>query len=409
MNYKKHSTLTDNNDLDHSKRRKDQVLILFGLLFFWPLLLPIFVTISIIYYALIKNKKIKSILYHYKNSESYTSKIINFCIDFRYIFIFLPIKLVNISINNKIHTLFAGILLVSPLLVFSIMGILFPHSESIYNALLGPSPAHPLGTDGLGRDILYLLIKSSTNTYLISVIVTISSIIPGIYLGLKSMNKMYDNWIIFIIQIIESIPSLVWIIMMLTAYGYFQTSFDPEAFAHQLMDYLRPVLIGLLIGLCFMPNIFRLVRDKIKFFIEEEFVDMTRAHGIPLKRILWNHILLKNSLPDLMIIGGAIPGIAILSLINIDYFFCISTFQIGASRYSSWPQMILTSEAKNALIFFEHLWLVLPPCLLIIITTIGCYLFGTGLKIINNKNKKMGLIIKPDNQSKKILNVWGWL
>lgn len=366
-------------------RRGDACLVPFGIYFLWPALLPFFL--------------VSLVLSSMKQANGFTSR-------FPAGFLFLPVIVLASARQNRQTSLFAGMLLLLPLLVFAVIGVFMPDAGVSSDVLASPSLTCLLGTDGLGRSLLVLLVKGAVNIYLIAVVSTLIAISTGIWLGLKSIRQTIDLITSMMIQFIESIPMLVWIIIVLTAYSFWQVSLDPDSAAHFLLETARPLLMGVVIGICFMPNVFRLVRDKVRFFASEEFIDMTRAHGIGIRHILWFHILVKNLIPDIMISGGAIPGLSILTLLNIDYFFSISSFQVGAARYASWTQTLLTSEARNALLLFENIWLFLPASMLIIATSVGCYLYGAGLRQIHEQNRRSGLMTRRDSFLQKVLDRW---
>jgi peptide/nickel transport system permease protein len=363
----------------------DHYLIAFGILFLWPLLIPV----SIVFGLLRKFGGLTSLHAIFPS-----------------FLLWLPWALIKNAMQNRIPSLMAGIILLMPLLLFAIIGAALPSVSLGPENLVSPNLSHLLGTDGLGRDILMMLIKGSVNTYLIALFATCVSIGLGAWFGIHSIQPKFETPTLGFVQLIESIPTLAWTIMLLTAYSFWQASLNPDMLTYALMERLRPAILGILIGLCFMPNIYRLVRDKVKYFSREEFIDMSRAHGISLRRILWVHILFRNGLSDLMISGGALPGVAILTLLNIDYFFSISSFQVGAARYASWTQMLLTPEAKDALLFFQNLWLVIPPSFLIIMTAIGGYLYGSGLRTIRNLNETTGLLVNPKSNFYKTVSRW---
>jgi len=63
---------------------------------------------------------------------------------------------------------------------------LYPHSPyqvNLERALSPPSPAHPAGTDALGRDLLARLIVGTRSSMLVSLVATFVSLLIGIPLG----------------------------------------------------------------------------------------------------------------------------------------------------------------------------------------------------------------------------------
>lgn len=182
------------------------------------------------------------------------------------------------------------------------------------------------------------------------------------------------------VELVEALPVLVWALMLMTVYAFWSDAFPPESLARRLTAWLRVPAAGLVIGVCLAPRVIRLLRDQIKFFEREEFIALTRAHGVTTRRILWHHVLRKNALPDLLLIGAALPGLVVLTQINLDYFFSISSFRVGTAGYVSWPQLLLTGEARRALLFHEHWWTLTVPAVCVVTSTVGCLLWGDGLR-----------------------------
>lgn len=144
-------------------------------------------------------------------------------------------------------------------------------------------------------------------------------------------------------------------------------------------------LNGVTIGVTCAPAFLRLVRQEIRRFSAIGFIDVSRAHGIPLSRILWRHILWKQSLGEIAVSVARLWGIAILLEISLSYLFAIGAAQIGAEPYLSWAQMLMTSEARQAILFSGGRWLYIVPAVAILATVFGFYLFADGLRSFYNE------------------------
>jgi len=297
----------------------------------------------------------------------------------------LPVTLVARALERRLWSLAAGMLLLAPLLALVVAGFVGRVAPGglearAGTAFLAPSLAHPFGTDAAGRDLLVVITAGAGSTYCVALLGSAIALALGVVLGLGTARRRAEVVIVAGIEVIEALPVLVWALMIMSAYTFWTGAFEPDSGSRWLLDHLRtPVTAGVL-GVSFAPRVIRLVRDQLKFFEREDFVVNARAHGVSLRRILWYHVLFKNTLADLLLLAAALPGMAILTQINLDYFFSLSSFRVGATATTSWTQLLLTGEARRALLFSEHGWVIIFPAGCLVSTTLGCLLWGTGLR-----------------------------
>ena len=156
--------------------------------------------------------------------------------------------------------------------------------------LLGPSAAHLLGTDPLGRDLLARMVASTEAFYFPGLAAAATAILAGVpagavvgywpespaAVGLRALLTMVDAW-----------PRLV---LVVVAVAIFTASVhDPAAWADT-----RLYVLGLLVGLSWLPAVAGAVAEKVLHFRREHFVEAARAHGITDAAILGYHILWAN-------------------------------------------------------------------------------------------------------------------
>ena len=86
------------------------------------------------------------------------------------------------------------------------------------NPDLGGDPAHILGTDQIGRDLLSRLIYGAQNTVGIAFVTTCLAFLIGIFFGFlsASMGGWFDQIISRIVDIIMSIPQLIFALLLMT-------------------------------------------------------------------------------------------------------------------------------------------------------------------------------------------------
>ncbi len=161
-----------------------------------------------------------------------------------------------------------------------------------YSAInAGPSGAHLLGTDDLGRDILSRVIYGSR----VSIIVGFGAIAIGLLLGgLPGMVAGYrrgtvDTVVNAASYVLLAFPALVAVIAIVTFWG------------HALWK------IVLIIGIATAPLLFRLIRAATLSYANRDFVTAARTLGARDRRILAREIL-PNILPA--IVSFSLIGVA---------------------------------------------------------------------------------------------------
>lgn len=86
-----------------------------------------------------------------------------------------------------------------------------PYTQDLLNALAGPSSAHPLGTDALGRDMLSRIIYGSRASLSVGLVSTAIAGGAGIALGLLAgyLGKVVDAVVMRIMDAMMSIPVII--------------------------------------------------------------------------------------------------------------------------------------------------------------------------------------------------------
>ncbi len=156
--------------------------------------------------------------------------------------------------------------------------------------MLGPSWAHPLGTDPLGRDLLRRMVDSSEAFFvpgLFACLVCVALAVPaGAAIGYWPRARA-SAFLRGVLTIVAAWPRLVLVVVVVAIFT--ASVSDPAAFAE-----LRLFLLAGLVGLSFVPQMAHALAEKVLFFQREQFVEAARAHGLPDSKILGFHILWAN-------------------------------------------------------------------------------------------------------------------
>ncbi len=246
-------------------------------------------------------------------------------------------------------------------LVFLIVIALAAPYISAYNpiqpstsALAGPSIAHPMGTDSLGRDTLTRLMYGAKISFEVGIIVVSISSFVGILSG--SVAGYYggkiDAAIMRVADVFLAFPGLVLAIAIIAAFGN--------------------GIVNLMIALSIVnwPNFARVVRSQCLSLRTSDFVKAAKAIGSNDRRILFRH-LIPNSLGPMIILISLGFGWAILAEAGLSFL------GLGVQApFPSWGNMIATGRDY----FLFSPWSALFPGLAITTTVLAFNVIGDGLR-----------------------------
>jgi len=218
-----------------------------------------------------------------------------------------------------------------------------------------PSQQHWLGTDDVGADVLCRLIHGSRISLSVGfVAVGISSVI-GIFIGaiLGYFGGKVDFVGMRIVEIMMAIPTFFLIITIV--------AFFPRSLLN----------IMIIIGITSWTQNARFIRAEFFKLREQDFVQAARSLGLPLRSILFRHMLPNGIAPVLVNatfgISGAIFIEAALSFLGFGV----------APPTPSWGQMLSLGVGTTGRFLW---WLTLFPGLAIFFTVMAYNLVGEGLR-----------------------------
>lgn len=172
-----------------------------------------------------------------------------------------------------------GLIVLMPLLIATIAPALLtaadPLAQDLSQSLLGPSPAHPLGTDKPGRDVLARVIHGAAPTLVGAFVVVIVSGAVGIPLGLLAgyYGGKREAVIMRPLDALVAFPALLLAVLVVATFG----------------RGLETAVLAL--GIIYVPAMARLVRSVTLVQRNLAYVDAGRALGYSDGRIIFRHIL----------------------------------------------------------------------------------------------------------------------
>lgn len=298
--------------------------------------------------------------------------------------VLLPLYVVVLAVRQRNPMLVLGYLLLMPFVVMTILGVVsdLAFDETTPAARGSRSVGGPAAAER-GATLESLLTGASL-TYFASLVATLLVLSLGLWLGKLTFGRIAEAGVMAFVQSVEAIPLLFLLLVVMAVFSWWGYEWK-DSLGPSLTSVLRVLVIGVVVGVGFLPRMIRLISERIKTFGSQDFVDGTKAHGIAQNRILWYHIIAKNCLNDVIIAATQIWASAIVIEVSLDYLIAKSPLS-GAKVYPSWAGMLLTDEVKVCLLQmlpdfrFEGCLLCLSPALLIIMTVIGLYLLGDGLR-----------------------------
>jgi len=254
----------------------------------------------------------------------------------------------------------AGLGLVVALYCVAILApLLAPHDPNAQNDIvrtryLAPNPEYPLGTDKFGRDVLSRIIYGARISLSIGFIAVGLAITVGTMLGaVAGYFGGAVEWVIMrSVDVLIAFPRLFIVLTLIAVYS-------PQIW-----------LIIAVLGLTGWMAVARLVRGQILSLKQQEFMQATRALGLPHLRVIVRHVLPNTLSPVIvaatLMIGDVILTEAVLSFLGLGV----------QPPTASWGNII--NQGRDNLL--GAWWIATFPGLAIVLTVVSYNLLGDGLR-----------------------------
>jgi len=251
-----------------------------------------------------------------------------------------------------------GLVVISMVLGSAILGAFWtphdPDRPDLRVRLVGPTAAHPLGTDHFGRDLLSRVMAGAGNALLVGAVAVGVAFTLGGLIGVLAGHT--GGWVDEVLM---------------------RPADALAAFPPILLALLGAAIVGpgwfssmLAIGLANVPGFARMARASTLAVRQLEYVESARALGATQARILWRH-LVPNILGPQLVLATVALATAILAEAALSYL------GLGTQPpTASWGRMLREAQTFIALSPYP----TLVPGLAIVITVLGWNLFGDGLR-----------------------------
>jgi peptide/nickel transport system permease protein len=228
-----------------------------------------------------------------------------------------------------------------------------PDLLDLTGGLEGPSIAHPMGQDRLGKDVLSGILYGGRVSLTVGLFVVTVSLTIGSAVGFLAgyLGGWVDEAIMRVVDILLSFPGILLAIAMTGILG--------------------PSLRNVIFALCLLGwvGFARLVRGEVLTLKEREFVTAARVIGAGPVRIALRHILPNLVGPLAVQATFAVAG-TILAESSLSFL------GLGPQDVPTWGAIL--SQGVDYILFAPHL--ALFPGLVIMLTVLGINLLGDDLR-----------------------------
>jgi peptide/nickel transport system permease protein len=219
----------------------------------------------------------------------------------------------------------------------------------------GGDAAFPLGTDGLGRCVLSRAIYGSRVALTVAIVAALGSMLLGSTLAMLGgyFGGVVDRGISYVVDLWMSFPPVVLSLILLVGLG---TGVDKVILAVVLVDWTR---------FC------RVIRADVLITRRRDYVLAAQLLGFSHLRTMLREVL-PAVVPLMITLFSIEMGIAIVVEATLSF--------IGLSvpaQVTTWGQMLADGRTDMQ----SAAWVMLVPVACIILTVLGCNLFGDGVRV----------------------------
>jgi len=237
-----------------------------------------------------------------------------------------------------------------------------PGKTHLLEKYMPPSLEHPMGTDGLGRDMLIRSMDGGRISLLVGLSAMLLAITFGTLVGALGgfYGGIVDNSLMRFADIMLTMPTLFIAIVLMQLLRAGVIPF--------LSAGIMPIVI--VIAVTRWMGVSRLVRASYLSIKEKEFIEAARCAGAKNFRLILNHIL-PNAMSPIIVAATLAVGGAIITEAGLSFL----GFGVQPPT-PTWGNMLRNAQSE-----MEYApWTAIFPGLFIFLTVISFNYIGDGLR-----------------------------
>jgi peptide/nickel transport system permease protein len=229
-----------------------------------------------------------------------------------------------------------------------------PDALNVMNRFAGPSAAHWLGTDHLGRDMFSRLVHGASIAMSVALSAIAFAFAIGTALGIAAayLSARGERVVLILFDVISSFPSLVLALAIVAVFG-------PST-----------VMVVIIAAVTLIPHFGRVARAQVLTLKSAPFLEAERILGASRTRIVLRHVLPNIAGPLVVLASMEIPVV-----ITIEAG--LSFLGLGVRPpLASWGTLI-----QDGYQFLSDSWIpVVVASAALALATLGFTLFGEALR-----------------------------
>jgi len=228
-----------------------------------------------------------------------------------------------------------------------------PLKQDIVARLQPPSPDHWFGTDQLGRDVFSRVLYGGRLSLPAGILVIVIAGVIGTAIGALAgfIGGWFDEGTMRLTEVFMAFPTIILAMAIAAALG--------------------PRLVNAVVAMVVVwwPNYARVVRSLVIGVKTQEYVEASRAIGVPRGRVLWRTIL-PNCLAPAVVLATIDLGNAIL------VFAGLSFLGLGPDPTTpEWGRMV-----SDGIQYFDQWWIAAFAGLAIFTVVMAFNFIGDGIR-----------------------------
>lgn len=237
-----------------------------------------------------------------------------------------------------------------------------PFDLDVTQMLQGPSAAHWLGTDELGRDVLSRAIYAARISMQVALLAVSVGLVGGTLIGMTAayFGGLVEQALMRAMDLLFSFPAILLAVVLMASLG---------------TNVLNAMIA---IGIVFIPGFSRLARASTQAVLRQQYIEAARSIGMSDARIIFREIL-PNIMAPLMVEAAVAFAYAVL------LESALSFLGLGAQPPDpSWGNMLSTGRGFMA----QAPWLSIVPGMAMFICVLGFNLLGDGLRDVTDPHMR---------------------